>query len=362
MDPKSAMPLLTIRKLADVLKIIPEILGFHPEESLVSLVLCAGVVKVTARIDFPAGHGSPGYFQAADSMARIWRPFAPAHGFLIAYTERGDPWSMLRDLAGSTHADPLWLVHVGQGSWRVNSAEGPCGSYLPQPNGPLRQPFRATRAELASSVLPLVAEQEAAGLVAKQQAKLSRLPRECWGERLDALLRDYDPLLGLPALKCAQAAVLAQASPARGVAIAAIRAADAVRMGEFWGEVVRHAPASHQLHPLGLLGLAAWASGNGALQMICLERAEVLLGLDFHQLLAGYCAGDPRVPALIGMNAWINFHVLHPSAWDRLREAACAKPPGSDPFGFDSSGPDPADTDPAMTEIPLVVSRSARSG
>ncbi|MDR1236758.1 MAG: DUF4192 domain-containing protein [Propionibacteriaceae bacterium] len=331
------MPQLTIRRHAEMLKLIPEILGFHPEESLVSLVLCAGVVKVTARIDFPARPGSPDCWQAAESVARIWRPFAPAHGFLLAYTERSDPWSVLRALAGSTHADPLWLVHVGQGSWRVNGAGGPSGSYLPQPDGPLRRPFRATRADLAQTVLPLGDEAGAAGLVAKQQAKLSRLPRQCWGERLSALLTDYDPGMGLPALKCAQAAVLVCDGPARGVAIAAIQRANAVRMGEFWGEVVRRVPDSHQLHPLGLLGLAAWVSGNGALQMICLERAEALLGLDFHQLLAGYCARDPTVPALIGMNAWINFNVLHPTIWDQLREAACAKPGGPSPSGAEAS-------------------------
>ncbi|MDR1432364.1 MAG: DUF4192 domain-containing protein [Propionibacteriaceae bacterium] len=328
MDTNKAKPALTIRRFADVLAVIPEILGFQPQESLVALVLRSGVVEATARIGFPALRDRSEFWLAAESMARIWRPFAPAHGFLVAYTEQENPWPTLRELAGKTAADPLWLAHVGRGRWRADGPEGPSGSYFPSATGPLGRPYRDSRAELAKTILPLDTERELAKMAAKQKAKLSRLPAQCWGGRLSALLAEYDPGAGLPAPKCAQAAVLVCHSPARDIAIAAIQHSSAARMGEFWGEVVRRAPQSLLPHPLGLLALAAWVDGNGALQMICVERAESLLGLDFHRLVSGYHERDPEIPALIGMNAWLNFNVVHPSAWDQIRQDACAGPPG----------------------------------
>jgi thiosulfate reductase cytochrome b subunit len=72
-----------------------------------------------------------------------------------------------------------------------------------------------------------------------------------------------------------------------------------------WTAVVAVSPPTFAAAPLGLLGVAAWLTGDGALQTVCLERLD--------QLAAW-------VP-LAAMLDWINATVLPPSAWPHYRQA-----------------------------------------
>jgi len=51
MTTNSSAPLARIRDLHDLLGVIPHLLGFHPDESLVIIVLDGAQVQVTARVD-----------------------------------------------------------------------------------------------------------------------------------------------------------------------------------------------------------------------------------------------------------------------------------------------------------------------
>ena len=75
-----------------------------------------------------------------------------------------------------------------------------------------------------------------------------------------------------------------------------------------WTTVIRHCLIDYQPAPLGLLGMAAWQTGDGALQMVCLERMERLA---------------PRTPigAVIEV---LNTEVVPPSHWAGLREHVAA--------------------------------------
>ena len=68
--------------------------------------------------------------------------------------------------------------------------------------------------------------------------------------------------------------VLAQDPESRDRALLAIDRTTAEQWVEVWTRVVRACPYGVQQHPLALLGLAAWVSGNGALQSVCLEELQ----------------------------------------------------------------------------------------
>ena len=51
MTKNSTRPVARIRDLHDLLGVIPHLLGFHPDESLVALVVVDGQVQLTARAD-----------------------------------------------------------------------------------------------------------------------------------------------------------------------------------------------------------------------------------------------------------------------------------------------------------------------
>ena len=75
-----------------------------------------------------------------------------------------------------------------------------------------------------------------------------------------------------------------------------------------WTRVVRYAPAAQRPAALGLLGMAAWQNGDGALSMVCLEQLDRL---------------DPLEP-IAALLDWLNEEVVPPQAWNRLREPLLA--------------------------------------
>ena len=79
--------------------------------------------------------------------------------------------------------------------------------------------------------------------------------------------------------------------------------ADAHRHVELWRTVARMTPRGCQPPVLGMLGLAAWVSGEGALQVACIERAEKIA---------------PHHP-LIALLGQINAAAAPPVLWDQLR-------------------------------------------
>ena len=67
--------------------------------------------------------------------------------------------------------------------------------------------------------------------------------------------------------------------------------------------MVGRALTPYRAGPLGLLGMAAWLTGNGALMTICLEQLEVV---------------EPLGP-LATLLDWLNLKVLPPDLWPSHR-------------------------------------------
>ena len=164
---------------------------------------------------------------------------------------------------------------------------------------------RASRAALAASVAGPPPERiaELDRVVAQEQACLDRSPRSEWPVLMRRALTVARVPDAVTPQRCARLALLAQHSPSRDVALLAVTSSNARRHVDLWRRVVRQCPERLAAHPLGLLGVAAWVSGDGALQSICLERARGLA---------------PGLP-LAGILASIIDALLPPSAWPQIR-------------------------------------------
>ena len=51
MSPFETPPRLSVRTVDDLVGLVPYLIGFHPRDSLVVIMLCDGQVEVTARVD-----------------------------------------------------------------------------------------------------------------------------------------------------------------------------------------------------------------------------------------------------------------------------------------------------------------------
>ena len=101
---------------------------------------------------------------------------------------------------------------------------------------------------------------------------------------------------------CARLAILAANVTVRDLAWVAMTRDDIDDHLSLWGQVVARTIAPWEPAPLCLLGMAAWISGNGALQNCCADRALRL---------------DPSY-SLAGLLDDINRRVLPPGFWDVL--------------------------------------------
>jgi hypothetical protein len=108
--------------------------------------------------------------------------------------------------------------------------------------------------------------------VESEVAAMSRTGRQ---QLVAALVREFlaEPRR-LDDLTCARLAVLVADIAVRDVAWALMTRTEAEHHCDLWGQVVARAVAPWEAAPLCLLGMAAWISGNGALQNCCADRVH----------------------------------------------------------------------------------------
>jgi hypothetical protein len=296
---------LAVRDLEDLVGLVPFLIGFHPASSLVILVIDGSQVAVTARIDLAAVDEPSGLIGL---VTRLFERFPAAEAWFLAYTDDGEQaWSVLEccaELAGMVRLGRLVQVH-GQ-TWRADYANGPTGQVVTSPAAAqavvLGLPVRASREELARQVEGPSDAQIDALLAEFEQAAahIDRLGLEARRRLLQQLcaapegVRDYVRLAVLVAEPDAQVAVL------RGLDQGGAAAAVAL-----WTAVIHHCLVPYVTGPLGLLGVASWLTGDGAMQTVCLERLDRI---------------DPLNP-LAALLDWINAAVLPPAQWAHYRGA-----------------------------------------
>lgn len=305
MDASVATPTFRIRSIPDLIAIIPRLLTFHPVDSLTLVVVEDGSLVVTARIDLAACTVQC----LAERLAPLWRRHPQALFLAVAFCADAAPaWRALDVLAGASPPGlELWRYHADGQRWFDHPGD---------PGEPYDISCSAVAAQAAyegMAVSDSRGDLEASVECAVTPKQLTRALRAVGRRRLDhdSLVEEaLDLVTRADAasfdLALTDAAILALAShdtAFREAAIWSTSSANAsARMG-LWGQVVRGTVPSAAGHALVLLGLAAWAAGNGALQVVCIDKARTV-------------ASDLEWVTLL---EHANTEALPPSQWQAMR-------------------------------------------
>ncbi|HAM45402.1 MAG TPA: hypothetical protein DCM67_10350 [Propionibacteriaceae bacterium] len=299
---------LTIRSLDDLVALVPYLLGFHPEQSLVVVVVSASGVQLTGRIDL-ADAVVP--HRLADLVGRLSQRFPNADQWFLAYTaDATAAWEVLQHCAELVGAVRLGrLLHVDADQWRADHLGGEFGQLGPNALATeaavLGMAARASRDDLGThlagpgddAVADLLTQCEAAEATARSlgPAQRKRLLRRLVRTAADS--SDH-----------VQLAVLIKDPVLQWEVLRGLERGDADAAVSRWSAVVAHCLTPYLAAPLGLLGVASWLAGDGATQNLCLERLDQL---------------DPLAP-LAALLDWINQTVLPPSTWSDHRATLIA--------------------------------------
>jgi len=311
----NSTPVARVRDLHDLLGVIPHLLGFHPEESLVLLIVLDGRVELTARADL-TDLRPPGHLELlVDRLLLRW----PAAGvWLVGYAQREvDGWQLLErartHLGEALSGDPICVTGA---RYRLGSPDGPEFVHDPASTPSAAAATfhglqaRGSRAELAQGLRADPARagvSEAAWVDARERLESvgrDALPDELIRQIATALM---DPA-GVDDADLAWLGLLAHDPNARDAAVLSLERDFAEGWVDLWIRVVRACPFGTQHQPLAILALAAWVGGNGALASVCLEELE----------------SQGARPGLKAMLEELNEAIVPPSQWDSLRRELLA--------------------------------------
>jgi hypothetical protein len=296
--------------------LVPFQLGFHPTESLVTVLVRSGRVVLTARLDLPAA-------ESADATAGFLGDLVAQHQIdelvLLAYSAEPGPARQL--LNGVLTELPAGLVnealYVDGSRWWSMTCDDVCCPAEGTPYDVASHPLaaaavfagmnaRANRGELADSVSgpPDADLARLTALIDTVLAELDELddPRRA-ARLLESTLRAAiaEPAT-LTERTTASLALLVTDLHLRDLAWAMIDPEDAERHVRVWMQVVNQVPPTLSAAPLALLGMAAWIAGDGALQNCCSEELARL---------------HPRY-SMGGLLTTISDRALSPKLWHTL--------------------------------------------
>jgi hypothetical protein len=303
---------LAVHNIDDLVGLVPYLIGFHPEESLVVIVIEDGRVEVTARVDLAAvsGRGSPDAL-----VCRLFDRYPAAAAWFIA--DSGDDvlaWDVLGSCASlGGPARVQRLLQVGPDAWRSDEPDGPTGpigsrvAAVAAEAAVLGLPLRPSRKALAAGITG-PPEDEVDDLVARFEAAevvLDRLGARGRRRLLRRLMAGDGPPDRDDSVRLA---LLVQHEDAQVRALRLLSVRNAEQQLALWTRIVRHSLPAQRPAVLGLLGMAAWQNGDGALAMVCLEQLDRI---------------DPLEP-IAALLDWLNDEVVPPHAWPQVREPLLA--------------------------------------
>lgn len=296
---------LSCQTTTDLLSIPVVMLGFHPRESLVVMVISGGRVKMCARADLTwfATH----FGETVASIRNGVQRFHDAHVALIAYssnitTGAQSALEMLDALGGQvqemlvTDGDRYWDMLGGDHPWDPGHRWAWDESALAASAVYNGMPVAASREDVVAAVAePVIDEhlaermEHAATVVADSDDPLSDLE---WLMEADAPL-DLDEACRL--------AVLLQDDEGATAVMSALSAENAEHYRARLMEARRTVAGPASANVVGLLGLACWLDGQGAMAADCLQ-----LVMD----LAPHCLPGE-------MLEFVQSSALPPTWWDR---------------------------------------------
>ena len=300
---------------ADFLGVVPYLLGFHPSESLVLVLFQGKRLVVTARVDLVCEEYLD---QMADRLGFIAEQHHGSRAILIGYSADADLAQANLDRAALELA---WVGGVdalyadGRRWWSRNAdgtswpAEGLCYD-LSSDKLAAEAVFAGLtahpdRADIARQVAgpPGTEGPRLAALTVEVSTELESMGQRQRQELMADLVQSFlaDPNL-LGQREGVRLAVLARDIEVRDVAWALMERRSSQDHVDLWRQVVAVALPEVASAPLCLLGMAAWIHGNGALQVCCIERAQII---------------DPSY-TLAALLEDINARALPPSFWDQM--------------------------------------------
>jgi Domain of unknown function (DUF4192) len=276
---------LKVRRPDELLAIIPYMIGFHPDESIVVVLVSSGQVRVMARMDLPPEAAGDELAERIDCLARQHKAHALA---LVAYSAASLPANRLltRLMDRLETHDLTDVLYVGHGRWWSLTCGDECCPLNGTPFDPSSHAMsaeavfaglgaRASRRELEASVSgPSQAElPHLEALADALRTELGQLEDPSAPIRLLASIVKAASEGGvIDERNCLLLGLLVTEIGLRDLAWAVIRPTNAEDHVRLWGGVVAQVPPTLAAAPLCLLGMAAWLSGDGALLNCCCER------------------------------------------------------------------------------------------
>ncbi len=300
----------------DLLALVPAVLGFHPQDSVVVLTVGDAAHRFHARADLP--DDPVGIEELATYLARVAGWHGLSRAATVLYTaDAGLADAVAGELAGRLAGSGVRLVCAiradGERWWRCDGAPDAPGTPYDLSSHPLLASAAlegrlvlSSRRELDDSLVgdPRAAagvDALAAELVTRLADDLDRATPERRRRRLVAeghwlrgrvrgALADGGALGGPDLARLLT--LLSVSLELRDVAWAEMTHDNAGRHVALWLDAVRRAPVHLRAAPAALLGFAAWLSGQGALAWCavdCARAAEPDYGLAelLGQALAG---------------------------------------------------------------------------
>ena len=322
---------------SDLLAIVPCVLGFHPEDSLVLLTLGGASDRFHARVDLP--RDPEDLADVVKMLREVVARNAVRRCVLLAYTDDHCASQELSDrLRRALEEEGVTVVEAiradGERWFSLTGCTRACCPADGKPYDVSTHPFTAqavvdgqvtwgSRRELSDSLIggdPVAMEavdaaadeamvrfQAAArhplGPPAPEAARAHLVQEGQWvGSRVRRFLADGEALDAEDAGRMLVALVVIEI---RDVAWAEMTRANAGRHVDLWRDLARRTPFDLMAAPAALLGFAAWLSGDGALAWCAVERCQ--------QVEPDYRLASLLTEALAG--------AMPPSRWRPVRPA-----------------------------------------
>jgi Domain of unknown function (DUF4192) len=317
----------TAREPVDLIAVVPYVLGFHPQDSVVLLTF-GGEENFHARVDLPTEPGLQ--VEVVELLCGVVAHHRVGLVAVLLYTE--DPWA-----AASFHdavvprlvrqgVDVIDVLRVGPQRYHPAEDVGDPGTAYDLSTHRLTAEqvlegtvVPGTRADLAATLDTVDAADadEVARAVRRHGARLNGLLQLATQDRFDRDLVDEARWVQETVRRHVRAGthpsaedagrllVLVGAVAIRDVAWSEMSRDDAADHVELWRDLVRRCPSDLLPGPAALLAFGAWLQGHGALAWCALDRC---LEVDPDYSLADCISGllEGAVP---------------PSVWTPIRES-----------------------------------------
>jgi hypothetical protein len=288
--PPSVPPAYVARSPVDLIALVPLVLGFHPDDSVVLLTFGGPGRSFHARVDLPMSPADQE--DVADMLGQAVRANDLGQAALVLYSDDEQVCAAMAaavvERLARLGCEVLDVLRVDDGRYVELPEDGSPGTPYDLQTHPFtaRHVFEGKvvhgdRAALADTLIgtdedDAIAVAQSATRFADVLLNLDQEPAVLRTEARWVRRRVRQRVRDARALDVGDAArmlVLAAIKPTRDVAWAEVTRRGAVPHVELWRELVRRAPRHLVPGAASLLAFAAWQGGDGALAWCAIDRA-----------------------------------------------------------------------------------------